>query len=60
MVWEFQTVRVFFLIKSLSVADWQQFLKNLKVEKSLILWDFKGAKSDIKFEFYEDVRARGN
>ena len=60
MVWEFQTVRVFFLIKSLSVADWQQFLKNLKVEKSLILRAFRGTKSDIKFEFYEDVRARGN
>lgn len=49
MVWSFQTVRVFFLIKSLFVADWQQFLKILKVEKSLILRDFRGLESDIKF-----------
>ena len=56
MVWNFQTVRVFFLIKSLFVADWQQFLKILKVEKSLILKGFRGAKSDIKFEFYEDIK----
>ena len=56
MVWSFQTVRVFFLIKSLFVAIWQQFLKFLKVEKSLILRAFRGTKSDIKFEFYEDIR----
>ena len=56
MVWEFQTVRVFFLIKSLSVADWQQFLKNLKVEKSLILRAFRGVKSDLKFKFYEEQK----
>ena len=56
MVWSFQTVRVFFLIKSLLVVIWQQFLKILKVEKSLILRDFRGAKSDIKFEFYEDIK----
>ena len=55
MVWSFQTVRVFFLIKSLFVVIWQQFLKILKVEKSLILRDFRGAKSDIKFEFYEET-----
>ena len=55
MVWSFQTVRVIFLIKSLFVADWQQFLKILKVEKSLILRAFRGAKSDIKFEFYEET-----
>ena len=55
MVWSFQTVRVFFLIKSLFVVIWQQFLKILKVEKSLILGDFRGAKSDIKFEFYEET-----
>ena len=48
MVWSFQTVRVIFLI-------WQQFLKILKVEKNLILRAFRGAKSDIKFEFYEDT-----
>ena len=55
MVWNIQTVRVFFIIKSLFVADWQQFLKILKVEKSLILRDFRGVKSDIKFEFYEET-----
>ena len=55
MVWSFQTVRVFFLIKSLFVAIWQQFLKFLKVEKSLILRAFRGTKSDIKFEFYEET-----
>ena len=55
MVWNIQTVRVFFLIKSLFIADWQQFLKILKVEKSLILRAFRGVKSDIKFEFYEDI-----
>ena len=55
MVWSFQTVRAFFLIKSLFVVIWQQFLKILKVEKSLILRDFRGAKSDIKFEFYEET-----
>ena len=49
MVWNFQTVRVFFLIL-------QQFLRILKVEKSLILRAFRGAKSDIKFEFYEDIK----
>ena len=48
MVWSFQTVRVIFLI-------WQQFLKILKVEKNLILRACRGAKSDIKFEFYEDT-----
>lgn len=56
MVWNIQTVRAFFLIKSLFVADWRQFLKILKVEKSLILRDFRGAKSDIKFEFYEETQ----
>jgi hypothetical protein len=47
MVWNIQTVRVFFL--------WQQFHDVEEVEKSLILRDFRGAKSDIKFEFYEDT-----
>ena len=48
MVWKFQTVRVFFLIL-------QQFLRILKVEKSLILRGFRGAYMHIKFKFYEDT-----
>ena len=46
MVWSFQTVRVFFLIKSLFVAIWQQFLKFLKVEKSLILSNVINLKAE--------------
>lgn len=34
MVWSFQTVRVFFLIKSLFVVIWRQFLKILKVVRA--------------------------
>ena len=49
MVWKLQTIRVFFLI-------WQQFSRIWKVEKSLILRDFRGLESDIKFEFYEDIK----
>ena len=35
---------------------WQQFLKILKVEKSLILRAFRGVKSDLKFKFYEEQK----
>lgn len=48
MVWNIQTVRVFFSI-------WQQFHDVEEVEKSLILRAFRGTKSDIKFEFYEET-----
>ena len=48
MVWNFQTVRVFFLIL-------QQFLRILKVEKSLILKGFRGLSSDIKSEAIWDI-----
>ena len=48
MVWNFQTVRVFFLI-------WQQILRISEVEKSLILKGFRGLSSDIKSEAIWDI-----
>ena len=48
MVWEFQTVMVFFLI-------WQQILRISEVEKSLILKGFRGLSSDIKSEAIWDI-----
>ena len=48
MVWEFQTVMVFFLI-------WQQILRISEVEKSLILEGFRGLSSDIKSEAIWDI-----
>ena len=52
---EYPDCQGLFFIKSLFVAIWQQFLEILKVEKSLILRAFRGTKSDIKFEFYEET-----
>ena len=48
MVWEFQTVMVFFLI-------WQQILRISEVEKSLILKGFRGLSSDIKSDAIWDI-----